>query len=363
MSPLPNKDPPSLYSTYLSKSPFSSTSEYPGIRFVSGIPSPKGLKLTNRLKLICQSPLCKRRDAVDFTDCRTIQPKASGYTASFVVCRGAACRGVGLKGSDLLREPLVYFLLAGVALFVLTGALSGDDARHIVVSDAERARLSAQWQAQMGRAPTDNELSALVEQWIREEIYYREAIAMGLDQDDVIIRRRLAQKLTFLTEDLATAEAPSRDMLRAFYEAHLDRYQEPARWTFSHRYFSGERREQPQAEARAALEVLAEGAAPTGDAFMLQQDYVGRSQREIAELFGREFAAALAELPTGSWQGPVRSAYGWHLVRMDDRQPPRQLPFPEVVDRVAADYRQEARQEANEAYYQSLRARYEIDRS
>lgn len=257
----------------------------------------------------------------------------------------------------------MYFLLAGAALFILTRTLGGDDARHIVVSEAERARLSAQWQTQMGRPPTDNELSALVEQWIREEIYYREAIAMGLDQDDVIIRRRLAQKLTFLTEDLATADAPSRKTLQAFYEAHLDRYQEPERWTFSHRYFSGERREQPQAEARAALQALAEGAAPAGDAFMLQQDYVGRSQREIAELFGREFAADLAELPAGGWQGPVRSAYGWHLVRMDDRQPPRQLAFQEVADRVAADYRQEARREANEAYYRSLRARYEIDRS
>src|SRR6056297_3885752 len=102
----------------------------------------------------------------------------------------------------LLREPLLYFLLAGAALFLISDALGGDAAERIVVSDAERARLAAQWQAQMGRPPTDTELDGLIQQWLREEIYYREAKAMGLDEDDVIIRRRLAQKLTFLTEDL-----------------------------------------------------------------------------------------------------------------------------------------------------------------
>jgi hypothetical protein len=270
--------------------------------------------------------------------------------------------------AKLLREPLLYFLLAGAALFLITDALGGDAAERIVVSDAERARLAAQWQAQMGRPPTDTELDGLIQQWLREEIYYREAKAMGLDEDDVIIRRRLAQKLTFLTEDLATAAAPDEAALRRYYQDNAERYQEPERWSFSHRYFSGERREQAEADARAALQTLKAGdegvgGEDAGDPFMLQRSYVERAQREIGELFGREFAAAVTDLPVGGWHGPVRSAYGWHLVKVEDHEPARQRPFEEVVDQVATDYRQQQRREANEAYFESLLERYEIVRS
>lgn len=275
--------------------------------------------------------------------------------------------------AKLLREPLLYFLLAGAALFLITDALGGDTAERIVVSDAERARLAAQWQAQMGRPPTDTELDGLIQQWLREEIYYREAKAMGLDEDDVIIRRRLAQKLTFLTEDLATAEAPDEAALRRYYQDNAQRYEEPERWSFAHRYFSGERREQAEADARAALQALtaggesaggeSAGGESAGDPFMLQRSYVARSQREIGELFGREFAAAVTDLPVGGWHGPIRSAYGWHLVQVEDREPARQRPFEEVVDQVATDYRQQQRREANEAYFESLLDRYEVVRS
>lgn len=287
-----------------------------------------------------------------------------------------------------LREPLLYFLLVGAALFAVTDLLGRNDGHRIVVSDADRARLSDQWRAQMGRAPTESQLQALIDQWIREEVYYREALAMGLDDDDVIIRRRLAQKLTFLTEDMATEDPPDEDTLRAYYKAHADRYAEPARFSFSHRYFSDDRRSDAEADARRALAGLnaaqtgashrrpatavtvsmasaadtAVTGADAGDPFMLQHDYVARSRREIAELFGNEFAAALVELPPGSWQGPVQSAYGWHLVRVDQQLPPRQPDFDQVAQQVTADFREDQRRRANEDYYQSLLRRYEIVR-
>jgi len=266
----------------------------------------------------------------------------------------------------VLREPLTYFLLSGAALFAMAEVFGGDGDERIVVTQSERARLADQWHAQMGRPPTESELEALIQQWVREEIYYREALAMGLDDDDVIIRRRLAQKLTFLTEDLATAEAPDEAALRGYHRRNADRYAEPVRFSFMHRYFSSERREQARADAEAALRALAQAEGgdviPEGDPFMLQRSYLERSQREIAELFGREFAAAVSELPVGSWQGPVPSAYGWHLVRVEQQRPARALPFEEVADRVAADFRQEQRREANEAFYATLRERYEIVR-
>lgn len=267
--------------------------------------------------------------------------------------------------SRLLREPLLYFFIAGAGLFLLSEQLGTDNGRRIVVSEAERQRLSAQWQAQMGRSPTESELNALVEQWIREEIYYREARAMGLDEDDIIIRRRLAQKLTFLTEDLAAEQAPQQADLERYYQENAERYTEPERYSFSHRYYSRDRRDTAEADARADLAGLTDAGTedpPQSDPFMLQQRYAGRSQREIGELFGREFAAALSELPTGRWQGPIRSAYGWHLVLPEQRLPARELAFAEAAQRVAADYRQDQRRQANEAFYERLRERYEIVR-
>lgn len=261
----------------------------------------------------------------------------------------------------LLREPLVYFLFAGASLFWLAPHL-GSDAQRIVVTEAELDRLSSQWQAQMGNAPSDAELAALAEQWIREEIYYREAKAMGLDDDDIIIRRRLAQKLTFLTEDLSADETPRQEDLEAYYREHADRYSEPQRLSFAHRYYSRERREDAAADATADLAAMGDGEAPPGDPFMLQRQYSDRSERQIGELFGQEFAANVMELPAGVWQGPVRSAYGWHLVKVERRRPARQPDFREVAERVAADYRQQRRLQANEDYYAGLRARYEIIR-
>ena len=263
----------------------------------------------------------------------------------------------------LPREPLLYFLIVGAALFLLSGAMSEEGDHRIVVTEAERARLVSQWQAQMGRDPTPAELEALIAQWIREEIYYREAIAMGLDRDDVIIRRRLAQKLTFLTEDLAAGGAPDPVAVRDYYEEHAERYVEPSRYTFSHVYFSSDRRANAESEARNALAAMGHADPPDGDPFMLQRNYVARSERDVAELFGREFAVALASLEAGAWRGPVPSAYGWHLVKLESRQPARRLEFEEVMQRVASDLRQERRRQANEAYYESLKDRYQVIRS
>lgn len=258
----------------------------------------------------------------------------------------------------LLRDPLVGFLLAGALIFALDRFTSGStDADVIEVSDAQVRRISDQWQAQMGRPPTEQELAGLVEQWIREEIYYREALKMGLDDNDTIIRRRLAQKLTFLTEDLADAAPPDQAELLAFYDAEPEAYTEPERFSFEHRYFSSDRREDARADAEAALA----SGMPEGDPFMLQQSYAHRSQREIGDLFGRNFAAALAQLsPSNQWQGPIRSAYGWHLIRLTSREPKHLKPFEEVAGEVAEDLKLERRQEANESLYEALRSKYTV---
>jgi parvulin-like peptidyl-prolyl isomerase len=265
--------------------------------------------------------------------------------------------------SPLLREPLTYFLLAGGGLFALWGWFQNDtDEYRIEVTAEERARIEAQWQAQMSRKPSADEMSSLIEQFVREEIYYREALRMGLDRNDTIIRRRLAQKLTFLTEDIATAAQTNEAELRSFYQQHLERYLQPATYSFQHRYFGAERRSNSEAVAGNAVAALNKGLDPaqTGDSFMLQSAFTGRSEQEIAALFGRDFAQTLTALTPGTWQGPVRSAYGWHAVMLQERSAATQRPYEAVAARVAEDHAQVSRAEANERYYETLKERYQV---
>ena len=242
-----------------------------------------------------------------------------------------------------LKDPLTLFLAFGLIIFFAERLFAGDaDSDYLIeITPGQQARIFDQWQAQMGRPPTEPEASGLLEQWIREEIFYREAKKLGLDDNDTIIRRRLAQKLTFLNEDLANAEAPSDAELAAFFQANLDDYLIPERFSFEHRYFSSDRRDDAEADAQAAL------AEPesAGDPFILQKSYAERSAREIGDLFGRDFADALAGLDRDQperWQGPIPSAYGWHLIRLIDTAPNREPLMSEVLEAVQRDYLQEA---------------------
>ncbi|MEM9620978.1 MAG: peptidylprolyl isomerase [Pseudomonadota bacterium] len=257
-----------------------------------------------------------------------------------------------------LKDPLWLFLAVGTILFVLAGWWTEDEIPYrIDIGANDLQRLNDQWSMQMRRPATTEELAGLVEQFVKEEIYYREARRMGLDANDTIVRRRLVQKLTFLTEDLATAEPLDDVALRQYYTEHRENYQLPDRYTFSHRYFSVDRRANAEEDARLALE----DAARAGDPFMLQKSYAQRSIREIGDLFGREFADQLASLSVEkNWQGPLRSAYGWHAVQLTAKINREVQSFEAVKGRVAVDAQQAIREAANSAYYADLKSRYDI---
>ncbi len=257
-----------------------------------------------------------------------------------------------------LRDPLVVFLIAGIAIFGVAEWFGEEDIPYTIdVREQDIQRLNDQWSMQMRRPPNEQELAGLMEQFIKEEIYYREAQRLGLDANDTIVRRRMVQKLTFLTEDIATVVPQDDAALRAFYEEHIDTYRLPQRFSFTHRYFSVDRRATAMEDATAALT----DASIEGDPFMLQRDYALRSEREIGDLFGRDFAAALTQLEAAdTWQGPLRSAYGWHTVRLSQVTAATTEPFETVRERVRVDAQQAARRAANERYYADLRARYDI---
>ena len=269
--------------------------------------------------------------------------------------------------SILGRSPLAVFLLLGAAVFAVDRWLDDAGANRVVtVTDEQIGAIRERWAAQWGRPPTGRELEGLIDEAVREEILYREAQRRGLDRDDPIIRRRLAQKMTFLLEDSAEAQPAAAGDIETYYADHAERYSEPRRTTFRHVFLSRERRGDPAREATALLgEMGADGGdawRQLGDPFPLLREYAGRTDQEIAELFGGGFATALPALAAGTWQGPVESAHGIHLVQVIGRAEPRLPALDEVRGRVAEDLLESRRRERNEAALQTLRERYEIRR-
>ena len=264
-----------------------------------------------------------------------------------------------------LRDPLVVFLLLGAGVFALDRWVdSGEGERRVIEVTGNRVeRLRARWMAQWGRPPTAPELEGLVEGAIDEEILYREAQRLGLDREDAIVRRRLAQKLTFILEDAGGPAATSAAEVEEYFARHAERYRRPRRTTFDHVFLSADRRTDPAGDAATLLRGMAAddgGWKRLGDPFMLARTFADRTDSDIAGLFGTGFASAVSALPTGGWSGPVESTYGMHLVRVRDRTPARAPRLGELRDRVAADLREERRRELGLAAYRALRDDYEV---
>ena len=265
----------------------------------------------------------------------------------------------------LRRAPLLVFLLLGFGVFALERWLAGGIAeqRVVLVTDEQVDALRARWDAQWGRPPSERELQGLIDEAVREEILYREALRLSLDRDDPIVRRRLARKMTFMLEDNTEARMPAAPEVEDYFAAHAERYREPHRTTFRHVYLSADRRTDPRQDAEVLLYEVRAGEGGwrrAGDPFMLLREYADRTDLEIAELFGGDFPAALAGLAAGDWHGPIGSAHGTHLVQVLNRTTPEIPALDDVRERVAQDLLEERRREQNAATLQALRERYEV---
>lgn len=264
----------------------------------------------------------------------------------------------------LAREPLFVFLALGLAVFLVERAVAGrfPDNDAIVVDQQQIDRLTKLWQTQTRRAPTEQELDALVQDFVREEVLYREAIRLGLDRDDTIIRRRLAQKMGFLLDDTAEIGEPSESTLERYFDAHRDRYLEPRRTSFRHVYVRREGGDSAEKAGDFARRLAGseEGWRGLGDPFMLQREYAERSDAELAELFGRDFVEDLSETPVGRWAGPVESAYGHHAVHIVGRVEPHDPGFAAAKARVRDDFLIDERREITGAAYEKIRSTYEV---
>ena len=270
-----------------------------------------------------------------------------------------------------LREPLLHFLVLGGLLFLIYGyvyrGFSNPSSRKIELKAEDLSQLEVYFVSQWHREPTAAEFAALVEDRVRDEVLYREGLSMGLDKNDVIVKRRMAQKMEFLSEDIANAHEPTVAELKAWYSQNQQRFMQPDQVTFRHFYFSPDRRGQhTEDDATAALgKIGAQGdseqaAAGLADKFPLESSYESRTLEELAKDFGLPFAQALFKVETGSWQGPIQSGYGWHLVFVKSRMPGRVPAFEEVEPDVKAAWLTEQRSRQWRTVYAAMRAKYEI---
>jgi len=271
-----------------------------------------------------------------------------------------------------LREPLIHFLLIGAVLFAVDHYVqpmqgAAPASKQIQLSLDDLRQLVMLFQSQWRREPTTQELQQLVENRVQEEILYREALAMGLDKDDTIVKRRMAQKLQFLAEDVAAAREPTTAELKGWFEKNKAIFAQSSRVSFRHLYFSPDRRgERAREDAVKALPKLvgqaqdAKLAASLADPFMFQDYYRDRAPDYLGKEFGPQFAQAVVKLEPGSWQGPIQSGFGWHLVFVDTVIPGRVPSFEEIESDVKTAWLGEQKTLAWQKAYKAMRAKYTV---
>ena len=270
------------------------------------------------------------------------------------------------------HEPLVQFLLIGLALFLVyswlhRGPGGVEPSRQIPLTLEDLRSMEIYFESQWHRQPTPEEFNAMVENKVQEEILYREGLALGLDKDDTIVKRRMAQKMQFLAEDVATAHEPSTAELQAWFDKNGDKFALPSRAAFRHIFFGFDKRgRNAQTDAAAALTKLngkpgnSPLAASLADPFMFQDYYADRTAEQLAKEFGPTFATGIFKLKPGSWQGPVESGYGWHLVYIDSIIPGRIPNFEEVEPDVKTAWLGYQKEKAWREAYAKMRVKYTV---
>ena len=248
-----------------------------------------------------------------------------------------------MKRLKLLRDPFLHFLVVGVFLFggyelINRGETNPPATDPVHIGEGDIRWLQGTFANQWQRPPTEDELRGLVAGFLEEQLFAREAQALGLDQNDTIVRRRLAQKLEFLIDDASRIVEPADAELRRFYDANAERFRAEARVSFTQLFFNPEKRQHAEADARAALVSIsgtsADDAAAMGDPTLLENEFHEVDEQIVSKMFGADFARAIFSLKPGSWAGPVKSGYGVHLVRLTDLRPATLLSFEQVRPKV-----------------------------
>lgn len=269
----------------------------------------------------------------------------------------------------ILNEPLLHFALLGAAIFVLYGQLSaggGDEPQRIVITQGQIASMAEGFSRTWQRPPTREELHGLVQERVRDEVYCREAMALGLDKDDTVIRRRLRQKMEFVSNDIVAQGEPTEADLAAYLQAHPEVFRVEPRFTFRQVYLNpqkhGDDLDRVAAHLLAQLNQAggADDPSTLGDSFLLEHNFEAIPTSEVAKQFGESFAKQLGQLAPGRWQGPVESGFGKHLVLLTERTAGYLPELAQVRDLVRREWSNARQAEGNEKLYQAMLARYVV---
>lgn len=260
---------------------------------------------------------------------------------------------------NLLKEPLLHFMIAGALLFLVFSIFSSpEDEKTILIDEFDLAEIIYKWESQYNRSPNLEELKGLLDEYIKEEIYYREALSLNLDHNDAIVRRRLAQKMTFLAEGVATMQEPTDEELQAFLEANQSEYRTSPTYSFEQRFYSPDNRTNPLEDAKRALET---GDYTTSDKLSLPKEFSGWDLDRVRRSFGTTFAVNLSKLNVATnWQGPIESGFGYHLVLVNSREDAQNQTLDEVREAVLTSYKFEMREQLNLQVQSAILDDYEI---
>lgn len=269
-----------------------------------------------------------------------------------------------------IRDPLIHFLLIGAALFLvfsLTGKPVGSESDRIIITQGQIDSLKASFARTWQRQPTEEETLGLTESYIRDEILYREALALGLDRDDPIIRRRLKQKLEFMSDDLASIVSPTDEQLVQFMSDHPQIFRRDPLIAFRHIYLKADKNSASVLENAALLLKIVSDPENTieldtlGDSLMLPKSFELSPISDITRLFGESFGAEILKIQPGNWAGPVMSGYGLHLVMVNEKIDGRQPQLDEVRDVVEREWLNKQKNDLRESLYSKLREKYQVE--
>jgi parvulin-like peptidyl-prolyl isomerase len=266
----------------------------------------------------------------------------------------------------IFREPLVHFLILAGLIFAAYGYLSGkvETEESIDVTSAKIEQIAVIFARTWQRPPTADELKGLIDDYVKEEIYVREAMRLGIDKDDTVIRRRLRSKMEFLNDAVAEAKPATEADLSAYLASYQDKFQEPPRVAFEQVYLDAQKRGATAlADAAALLNSLKKDSAlasGAGDPTQLASSMPLNDQQGIAKLFGDAFAAAVLTLQQGDWQGPIQSTYGLHLVKVTGQKPGRLPALAEIIQQVEREWQNDKRTMVARQKLDELLKRYKI---
>lgn len=263
----------------------------------------------------------------------------------------------------ILKEPLAHFLLIGLLIFAFYAWVKDDapEEHRIVIDDGQLNHLITLWEAQWKRLPTEEELAGMVEKHIRQEVFYREALRMNLDHDDEMVKRRLSQKMEFLSDDLSSLMDPaSEENLKLFYSENMEAYRHPARYSFHQVTFTSNDSVHVQALLTQYASASPDALKGQGDLLSLPFFYDQLYENQVSKELGSKFADQLDSLPLNQWTGPIQSGYGTHLVYITEKQASYQPKFEEIQKKLTRDYEYRAEKNSQQLIYEKLKANYEL---